>query len=119
MTNKPEDYHITNLQPFDFDHNKFDLKEVANADQGAIDIDHISEYKCNTTFLKRVGLYITESHGNLILLSEDAKHFMTIRDLLIDHTLSLENSLIEILKKGRVICRYYAHSFCSVSVILL
>jgi hypothetical protein len=42
VTNKLEDYHITNLQPFDFDPNKIDPREVANADQGVIDIDHIS-----------------------------------------------------------------------------
>ena len=45
VTNKFEDYHITNLQPFDFDPNKVDPRDVANTDQGAIAIDHISDYK--------------------------------------------------------------------------
>ena len=32
------DYHITNLQPFDFDSTKVNRREVANADQGVVDI---------------------------------------------------------------------------------
>ena len=48
---------ITNLQPFDFDPTKVDPREVTNTDQGAIDIDHISDHKCNNNFPKRRGLY--------------------------------------------------------------
>ena len=62
VTNKLKDYHITNLQPFDFDPNNIDPREVANADKGAIDINHISKQKCNTKFLKRVGLYSLKVH---------------------------------------------------------
>ena len=62
VTNKLEDYHITNLQPFDFDPTKVNPREVANTDQGAIDIDHISDHKCNNNFPKRSGLYTFKVH---------------------------------------------------------
>ena len=85
VTNKLEDYHITNLQPFDFDPTKVNPREVANTDQGAIDIDHISDHKCNNNFPKRSGLYTFKVHWadntiawNLTNMSEDVKHFMTM-----------------------------------------
>ena len=63
VTNKLEDYHITNIQPFDFDPTKDDPREVANTDQGAIDIDYISDHKSNNNFPKRRGLYTFKVYG--------------------------------------------------------
>ena len=44
-----EYYHITNLRPFIYDPNFTDPREVANADQGVMDIVKVTEHKFNAT----------------------------------------------------------------------
>ena len=59
VTNKLEDYHITNLRPFEYDPLKVDPRQVANVDQDMVDIDTIlqhrgdSKRKSNMKFLVR------------------------------------------------------------------
>ena len=59
VTNKLEDYHITNLRPFEYDPLKVDPRQVANVDQNMVDIDTIlqhrgdSKRKSNMKFLVR------------------------------------------------------------------
>ena len=67
VTNKFEDYHITNLQPFDFDPIKVNRKKIANTDQSAIHL--ISEYKSNTKYpayrvIQRLILLTVDIHSH-------------------------------------------------------
>ena len=57
VTNKLEDYHITNLRPFIYDPNFTDPREVANADQGVMDIVKVTEHKFNAKYPNRYALY--------------------------------------------------------------
>jgi len=45
VTNKLEDYHITNLQPFEYDPLIVDPRKVANVDQDMVDIDTILQHE--------------------------------------------------------------------------
>jgi hypothetical protein len=44
VTNKLEDYHITNLRPFEYDPLRVDPRKVANVDQDMVDIDIILQH---------------------------------------------------------------------------
>ena len=75
MTNKLEDYHITNLQQFDFDPTKVDPREEANTDQGAINIDHILDHKWGNNFPNRT---LSWQHYNLGTLQICQKMWNTL-----------------------------------------
>ena len=47
MTNKLEDFHITNIRPFEYDPLTVDPRQVANIDQDMIDIVNITSHTGN------------------------------------------------------------------------
>ena len=47
VTNKLEDFHITNLYPFVYDLLNVDLRQVASIDQEIVDIDKITSHTGN------------------------------------------------------------------------
>jgi hypothetical protein len=47
VTNKLEDYHVTNLRPFEYDPMKVDPRQVANVDSNNVDIDEIVDHTGN------------------------------------------------------------------------
>ena len=53
VTNKLEDYHVTNLRPFEYDPMEVDPRQVANVDSDHVDIDEIVDHTGNP---KRRGL---------------------------------------------------------------
>jgi hypothetical protein len=59
VTNKLEDFHITNLRPFEYDPLIVDPRQVANIDQEMVDIDEITSHtgnpkrRAHMTFLTR------------------------------------------------------------------
>jgi transposase InsO family protein len=62
VTNKLEDYHITNLRPFLYDPEMTDPREVANADQGVMDVIEVTDHKYNTKYPNRYSLYTFKVH---------------------------------------------------------
>ena len=45
VTNKLEDFHVTNLRVFRYDPSRVDPREVANADQQATDVEMVLAHK--------------------------------------------------------------------------
>ena len=62
VTNKCEDFHITNLRPFLYDPEMTDPRDVANADQGIMDVKKITEHEFNANYPKRYALYTFKVH---------------------------------------------------------
>ena len=61
VTNKLEDFHITNLSSFDYDPRKVDSKNVTNIYQDMIDIDEIISHTRSPNRRANMHFHVTRS----------------------------------------------------------
>ena len=64
MTNKLEDFHVTNLSPFEYDPLIVDPRKVANADQDMFDIIEIIKHSGLPNRRANMTFYVKWSDGD-------------------------------------------------------
>ena len=64
VTNKLEDFHVTNLSPFEYDPLIVDPRKVANADQDMVDIIEITKHTGSPNRRANMTFYVKWSDGD-------------------------------------------------------